>query len=92
MKTPEVAVHSTMKDFLGRPHFKIPHTGPTTVCLCAACFHSSTCEMHIHDIIPLIKAVVSEGKMVIVDGGPDWRASSLLNTLYFVRFWKACNL
>ena len=95
MKTPEVAAHSTMKDSLGRPHFKIPHTGPTTVCLRAARFHSSTCEMHIHDMIPLIRAVVSEGKTVvtlIVDGGPDWSASSLLNALYFMWLWKACNL
>ena len=95
MKTPEVAAHSTMKDSLGRPHFKIPHTGPTTVCLRAARFHSSTCEMHIHDMIPLIRAIVSEGKTVvtlIVDGGPDWSASSLLNALYFMRLWKACNL
>jgi hypothetical protein len=46
-------------------------------------------------MIPLIRAVVSEGKTVvtlIVDGGPDWSASSLLNSLYFMRLWKTCNL
>lgn len=65
MKTPEVPTHSVMKDSLGRPHFKIPHTGPTNVCLRAAHFHGSTCEMHTHDLIPLIRNVVSEGKMVV---------------------------
>lgn len=42
-----------------------------------------------------IRDVVSEGKRVvtlIIDGGPDWSASSLLNALYFMRLWKACSL
>lgn len=65
LKTPEVPTHRVMKDSLGRPHFKIPHTGPTNVCLRAAHFHGSTCEMHTHDLIPLIRNVVSEGKMVV---------------------------
>ena len=84
-----------VRDSLNRPHFKVPHTGSTTVCLCSAKFHSSTCEMHIHDLKPILEAVVKEGKTVvtlIVDGGPDWSTSSLLNALYFMRLWKACNL
>ena len=84
-----------IKDSLDRPYFKVPHTGSTTVCLRSAKFHSSTCEMHIHDLKPILEAVISEGKTVvtlIVDGGPDWSTSSLLNALYFRRFWKACNL
>ena len=77
------------------PHFKVPHTGSTTVCLRSTQFHSSTCEMHIHDLKPILEAVVSERKTVvtlIVDGGPDWNTSSLLNALYFMQLWKACNL
>ena len=84
-----------IKVSLNRPHFKVPHTGSTTVCLRSAKFHSSTCEMHIHDLKPILEAIVSEGKTVvtlIVDGGPDWSTSSLLNALYFMRLWKACNL
>ena len=84
-----------IRDSLDRPHFKVPHTGSTTVCVRSAKFHSSTCEMHIHDLKPILEAIVSEGKTIvtlIVDGGPDWSTSSLLNALYFMRLWKACNL
>ena len=73
-----------IKDSLNRPHFKVPHTGSTTVCLRSAKFHSSTYEMHIHDLKPILEAIVSERKTVvtlIVDGGPDWSTSSLLIAL-----------
>ena len=66
---------TTAKDSLNRPHFKVPLTGPTTVCLRSARFHSSTCETHMHDLKPVVEAVVSERRTVItliVDGGPDW--------------------
>ena len=86
---------TTAKDSLNRPHFKVPHTGPTTVCLRSARFHSSTCETHMHDLKPVVEAVVSEGRTVItliVDGGPDWSTNSLLNAMSFLRLWKSCNL
>lgn len=86
---------STIKDSLLRPHFKLPHTGPVTVCLRSGRFHGSTCEIHIHDMKPIIERVTSEGRTVItliVDGGPDWSTASLMNALYFLRLWKLCNL
>ena len=48
-----------------------------------------------HDLKPIVEAVVQEGKTVItliVDGGPDWSTGSLLNAMYFMRLWKLCNL
>ena len=85
----------TVNDSLGRPHFKVPHTGPATVCLRSAVFHSSTSEMHTNDMKPVLDALVQEGKTVvtiIADGGPDWSTGSLLNAIYYLRLWKACNL
>ena len=86
---------STITDFLSRPHFKVPHTGPATVCQRSALFHSSTSEMHTNDLKPVLDPVVREGKTIItliVDGGPDWSTGSLLNAVYFRRLWKVCNL
>ena len=48
-----------------------------------------------HDLKPVVEAVVFEGRTVItliVDGGPDWSTNSLLNAMYFLRLWKSCNL
>ena len=46
---------SIIKDSLSRPHFKLPHTGPVTVCLHSASFQSSTCEIHMHGMKPIIE-------------------------------------
>ena len=81
-------------DSLRRPHFKTPHTGPATIALRSALFHSSTSETHTTDLKPALEAVVQEGKTmitIIVDGGPDWSTASLLNALYYIRLWKSCN-
>ena len=82
-------------DSLSRLHIKVPHTGPAVICVRVARFFSSTSETHLHDLKPLVNAVVQEDKTVvtiIADGGPDWSTKSLLNALYFMRLWQECNL
>ena len=72
-----------------------PHTGPATVVLCSSKFYSSSMQNHATDIKPLLHAVQSQGKTVVViiaDGGPDWNIGSLVNTLFLMRLWRDCNL
>ena len=94
-RSAKVTPSLTIKDSLGRPHFRVPHTGPASICLRSAIFHSSTSEMHTHDLKPIVEAIVQEGRTVITiiaDSGPDWNTASLLNSIYYMRLWKSSNL
>ena len=82
-------------DKLERTHFKYRHTGPATVVLRSSKFYSSSMQNHATDIKPLLHAVQSQGKTVVViiaDGGPDWNTGSLVSALFLMRLWRDCNL
>ena len=84
-----------VKDKLGRHHYLTPHSGPALVSLRASRFHSSNLQAHIDDLQPIVEAGVKKGKTVViltVDGGPDWSTNSLVNALFYMRFWRDNNL
>ena len=82
-------------DKLNRKHYIIPYTGPAVVCVRAGKFYSSTSLTHVVDLTHILKAVVMEQRTAVtllVDGGPDWNTSSLLNCLFFYRLWRDVGL
>ena len=91
-----LCLENTVYDKIGRLHLKTPYSGPSYCFLRAQVFNSTTAVTHTTDLYNIIvnddlllrKPVL----MLLSDNGPDFNPKSLLDTIYFYRYFKKLNL